>query len=75
MDVYTDIMRAERSRTMRYGAELDECCEIRCPVCNSAEWEYLFRDNGGDIVGCQECVSKIYPDELTSHDSEFIYGN
>lgn len=75
MDFYADIMRAERSRTMNYGADADDESELRCPICNCTEWDYLLRDNCGDIIGCQECVSKVYPEELTPYDDETIWGN
>ncbi|MDD6735721.1 MAG: hypothetical protein PUE13_05350 [Clostridiales bacterium] len=64
MDIYGDIMRAERCRTMNYGADIAEECEVRCPICNSVDWDFLLRDNYGDIIGCEDCVTKVYIDEI-----------
>ncbi len=66
MHTYEDIMRAERARTMNYGADIDDEYEVHCPICNSTDWEYLLRNNYGDIIGCQECVSKVYLDEMSA---------
>jgi hypothetical protein len=30
----------------------------RCPVCGS-ECETIFRDKGGFLVGCDECITKV----------------
>ena len=65
MNVYEDVMRAERCRTMNYGADFDDESDMHCPICNSDEWEYLFRNSYGDIIGCQDCVSKVYIEEIT----------
>ena len=37
--------------------------EYECPVCTSHDWDFLLKDCHGDIIGCQECVTKIYPGE------------
>ncbi|MBR4721394.1 MAG: hypothetical protein IK057_06510 [Clostridia bacterium] len=64
MNEYAEIMRMERSRTMNYGADYGDETEIKCPVCGSSEWDFLLKDCHGDLIGCEECVSKIYYDEL-----------
>ena len=64
MNEYAEIMRMERSRTMNYGDDYGEESEVKCPVCDSSEWDFLLKDCHGDVIGCEECVSKIYYDEL-----------
>lgn len=60
MSFYDDVMRAERQRTMDYGEDIPDGDEVQCPVCGSVEWDFLLRDCHGDLIGCQECVSKVY---------------
>ena len=64
MNEYAEIMRSERCRTMNYGADFPEESESKCPVCGSAEWDFLIKDCHGDIIGCEDCVSKIYYNEM-----------
>ena len=64
MNEYADIMRLERIRTMNYGSDIPEESEAKCPVCGSGEWDFLLKDCHGDIIGCEDCVSKIYYNEL-----------
>ena len=64
MNFYDEVMKAERQRTLNYGADLPEEGVLECPMCGSCEWDFLLKDCHGDFIGCQECVSKIYPSEL-----------
>ncbi len=65
MGFYDDMLRAERQRTMNYGADIPDGDEVVCPVCGSGEWDFLFKDCHGDLIGCQECVSKLYIEDLS----------
>lgn len=64
MNFYDEVMRAERQRTLNYGADVTEICEKQCPACGSTDWDFLLKDCHGDFIGCQECVSKIYQSEI-----------
>lgn len=64
MDDYAEIMRLERCRTMNYASDIPEDTEIKCPICNSSDWDFLLKDVHGDVIGCEDCVSKIYYNEL-----------
>ncbi|MCR4718371.1 MAG: hypothetical protein K5768_01925 [Firmicutes bacterium] len=64
MNEYAEIMRMERCRTMNYGADFPEESEAKCPVCSGTDWDFLLKDCHGDIIGCEDCVSKIYYNEL-----------
>lgn len=64
MQEYAEIMRSEKCRTMNYGADIPEESEAKCPVCESSEWDFLVKDFHGDVIGCEDCVSKIYYNEL-----------
>ena len=35
MNFYDEVMKAERQRTLNYGADIPEEAEIECPVCGS----------------------------------------
>lgn len=63
MGFYDEVLRAERQRTLGCGLDIEESDEVQCPICGSVEWEFLFKDYHGDTIGCQECVTKTYPDE------------
>lgn len=64
MNFYDEVMKCERQRTLNYGADVPEEMGAECPFCGSVEWDFLLKDCHGDFIGCQECVSKIYPSEL-----------
>ena len=64
MNEYADIMRSERCRTMNYGNDYEDGTDRECPVCGGADWDFLLKDCHGDIIGCQDCVSKIYYNEI-----------
>ena len=63
MSFYDEVLRAERQRTLGFGMDIRDGDEFECPVCGSIDWDFLLKDCHGDVVGCQECVTKIYPDE------------
>lgn len=64
MGFYTDVLKAEKQRTMNYGADICEEETIQCPVCGGDDWNFLIKDAHGDYVGCQDCISKVYLDEI-----------
>lgn len=33
---------------------------VHCEICGK-EVEYLYKDKDGDVVGCDNCISKIDP--------------
>lgn len=68
MNEMDNILRAEAERTGHYGA--DEVTVPECPCCGGDTWEYLLEDVNGRIVGCSDCVTKDYGDDL----KEDIYG-
>ena len=63
MSFYDEVLRSERQRTLGYGLDIPEDDEIKCPICGSVDWDFIFKDYHGDTVGCQECVTKSYPEE------------
>ncbi len=62
MSYIDDVVRSEQERIM---CDLYEDCRAQCPECGSCSWDYLVKNVCGDVVGCEECVSKLYADELT----------
>lgn len=46
------------TRTMVEGYPHGEPTYPHCPVCGE-EVDTFFRDRYGDIVGCEECLSKV----------------
>ncbi len=73
MGFYSDVLRAERQRTMNYGADFNEHTDVQCPVCGGVEWNFLIKDTHGDYVGCQDCISKVYLSEI--EEKENFFGN
>ncbi len=63
MSLYSDILRSERQRILGPQMDIYDGDEFECPVCGSCEWDFLLKDCHGDIIGCQECVTKVYPGE------------
>ena len=63
MNFYNEVLRAERERTSGFGGDIYDGDEYECPLCGSCEWDFLLKDCHGDIIGCQECVTKIYPED------------
>ena len=60
MNSYKNVMTMELCRTGRFGADILFEENEPCPVCSSKSWDYLLRDKDGILVGCDECLSKIY---------------
>ncbi|MBO5059970.1 MAG: hypothetical protein J6C82_03560 [Clostridia bacterium] len=70
MGFYDDVMRAERRRTLDYAADIPDGDEVQCPVCGGYDWDFLLKDCHGDVIGCQECVTKLYWEDLCSDDGQ-----
>lgn len=62
MSFYDEVLRMERQRIGSFADPADDD-EIKCPFCGSSDWDFILKDCHGDVVGCQECVTKSYPDE------------
>lgn len=60
MNSYKNIFTMERGRTMNYGADIQQIAKTPCPVCSSKSWDYLLRDKDGELVGCDDCLKRIY---------------
>ena len=50
------------ARAMREGDP--EAAPVYCPVCG-AEFETVYEDADGNIVGCDECLRAMDPEEYT----------
>lgn len=66
MDFYNQILRAEQERIGGFSSGIYDGDEYECPLCGSCDWDFLLKDCHGDIIGCQECVTKSYPGEERS---------
>ena len=57
MSFYDEILRCERARL-----ELDEeeVPADACEICGSKNYDYILKDKDGYIVGCDDCVTKVY---------------
>lgn len=64
MNFFDEVMKLERQRTMNYAGDIPDSDEIQCPICGSVEWGFLLKDCHGDMVGCQDCVTKVYSPDL-----------
>ena len=47
--------------------ECDSCgyCEKEqeeCPRCQETQYEYLYKRDDGEIVGCSECIERMWSD-------------
>lgn len=47
--------------------ECDGCgyCEKEqeeCPNCQETQYEYLYKRDDGEIVGCSECIERMWSD-------------
>ena len=60
MNSYENIILSERCRTMNYGMDGKRDTPRQCPVCGSRSHDYLLRDSCGEIVGCDNCITKLY---------------
>ena len=34
-----------------------------CEICGSIHYDYLVKDKCGDIVGCDDCITRVYSGE------------
>ena len=62
MNEYAQIMRMERERTGDYGNDTGEDCPA-CLICGKTS-DTFYRNRNGDFVGCDNCIRKVYYDEL-----------
>lgn len=62
MKNYKDTMRCESQRLGTGCRDDDLRCE--CPVCGCRYWDYLICDCRADIIGCSDCIRRIYPDDF-----------
>lgn len=59
MSFYDEVLRCESQRL----APEDEPDEVECEACGSIHYDYLVRDFNGHIVGCDDCITKVYRGE------------
>lgn len=52
------ILAMERDRTGDYGNDQIETVK-RCPICGAENPDYFYRESGGEIVGCCECLARV----------------
>lgn len=60
MSFYDDVMRMERMRTGNYGADCAEYIPPRCPICKSRNWDFVYKNYAGEVIGCDCCVKEDY---------------
>ena len=41
-----------------------------CPVCGKEVYETVFVDNGGDVIGCENCAEIKEPHEVLTNEAE-----
>ncbi len=71
MSYINDIVRCEQERMV---CDMYDESQAQCPECGSSSWDYLMKNVCGDIVGCEECVTRMYADELSeTHLDELDY--
>lgn len=56
MGLYDEVLRCERARLEPEEEIPIEACEF----CGSKNYDYLLKDKHGDIVGCDDCVTRVY---------------
>lgn len=39
---------------------------VRCPVCNSSSSEFIYKSSYGEILGCNDCITRCLSDEIVS---------
>ena len=48
------------------------CCEPEshyyCPICGEKIYETVFVDNGGDVIGCENCAQIKEPYEVLENE-------
>lgn len=57
MSIYDDVLRCERARL---EPDEEETPIEACEFCGSKNYDYLLKDKDGWIVGCDDCVTKVY---------------
>lgn len=41
-----------------------------CPVCGDRVYESVFVDDGGDVIGCENCVKEKEPHEVLKNEAD-----
>lgn len=58
------ILAMERDRTGNYGNDQDE--EVKyCPICGAEDPDCFYREKGGELAGCCECLQKVDWDDVS----------
>ena len=57
MSHYDDILRCERARL---EPDEEEVIIEPCEFCGSKHYDYLVKDNNGEFVGCDDCITRVY---------------
>jgi hypothetical protein len=57
MSHYDDVLRCERARL---EPDEDEMVIEPCEFCGSKNYDYLLKNNDEEIVGCDDCVTRVY---------------
>lgn len=57
MSLYDDVLRCERARL---EPDEEDAPIEPCEVCGCINYDYLLKHRDGDIVGCDNCVTKVY---------------
>ena len=57
MSLYDDVLNCERARL---EPDEEEITIEPCEFCGSKSYDYLLKSKDGDIVGCDDCVTKVY---------------
>ncbi len=52
------ILAMERDRTGDYGNNQGESVKC-CPMCGAKNPDYFYRESGGEIAGCCECLARV----------------
>ena len=62
--------------TQYRGKECDGCMECRpdlhyyCPICGEEVYESVFVDNGGNVLGCDNCAQIKDPHEVLQNETD-----
>lgn len=56
MSHYDDVLRCERARL---EPDDDEPIVEPCECCGCTNYDYIFENREGEIVGCDNCVTKV----------------
>lgn len=61
---------------IKASRECDGCMDCRpdphyyCPICGEEVYETVFVDNGGDVIGCENCVETKEPYEVLENETD-----